>query len=95
MKALRLMIPTVLAGVLLALVLASCSKEESVANAKPYPLETCLVCDMKLSMMGKPLTFAYQGQQIQVCDVSEKEAFEKDPAKYIKKLAEAEAALKK
>ena len=94
MKEPRLM-TTLLAGALLALVLASCSKEESVADAKPYPLETCLVCDMKLSMMGTPLTFVYQGQQIQVCDASEKEAFEKDPAKYLQKLAAAEAALKK
>ena len=85
---------------------AGCSKQEKAptattsvpeaidASAKPYPLDTCLVCGMKLSMMDKPVTFVYQGQQIKVCDVSEKAEFEKDPAKYMKKIEEAEAAPK-
>lgn len=64
------------------------------AAPKPYPLDTCLVCGMKLGEMGKPYVFVYKGQEIKVCDKSEKADFDKDPAKYMKKLADAEAKLK-
>ena len=70
-------------------------KTETSAAAKPYPLDTCLVCGMKLGEMSKPYVFVYQGQEIKVCDKSEKADFDKDPAKYIKKLADAEANAKK
>jgi YHS domain-containing protein len=62
---------------------------------KPYPLDTCLVCGMKLGDMGKPYVFVYKGQEIRVCDQSEQADFDKDPQKYLKKLADAEAKLKK
>jgi YHS domain-containing protein len=77
--------------------LTGCSKRQEtvVVEGKPYPLDTCLVCDMKLAGMGTPYVFAYQGQQIKVCDKTEKADFDKDPAKYMKKLADAEAKLKK
>lgn len=62
----------------------------------PYPLKTCLVCGMELGMMdSKPYVFVYKGKEIKVCDESEKKTFEKDPDKYLKKLADAEAKLKK
>jgi YHS domain-containing protein len=82
-------------GVLLGFVLANGSlaraEDTKDAGAKLYPLDTCLVCGMKLSMMGKPYSFVYQGQTIEVCDASEKADFAKDPAKYLKKLANAKA----
>ena len=84
-----------LAALLLALPLSGCSKGQQSGNAKPYPLNTCLVCDMKLSGMGQPYVFVYNGQEVKVCDKSEKVEFDKDPAKYMKKLADAEAKLKK
>ncbi len=62
---------------------------------KPYPLDTCLVCGMKLGDMGKPCVFVYKGQEIKVCNESEKKDFDKDPDKFMKKLAETEAKLKK
>ena len=62
---------------------------------EPYPLNTCLVCGMKLGEMGKPYVFVYKGQEIKVCNESEKKDFDKDPDKYMKKLADAEAKLKK
>ena len=64
------------------------------AAPKPYPLNTCLVCGMKLGEMGKPYVFVYKGQEIKVCDKSEKADFDKDPDKYMKKLADAEAKSK-
>jgi len=98
MKNLKFVSEIVLAGLLFALPLAGCSNEQeqqSRSSAKPYPLDTCLVCGMKLGEMGKPYTFVYQAQQIEVCSKSEKTMFDNDPAKYMKKLADAEAALKK
>lgn len=65
------------------------------AKPKPYPLDTCLVCGMKLGEMGKPLAFVYKGQEVKVCDKSEKADFDKSPDKYMKKLTDAEAKLKK
>ena len=62
---------------------------------KPYPLDTCLVCGMKLGEMGKPCVFVYKGQEIKVCGKSEKTDFEKNPDKYLKKLADAEGKLKR
>lgn len=64
------------------------------APPKPYPLKTCLICGMQLGAMGKPYVFVYKGQEIGVCDKSEKAEFDKNPGKYMKKLADAEAKLK-
>ena len=84
-----------LAALLLTLPLAGCSKGQQSADTKPYPLDTCLVCDMKLGGMGRPYLFVYNDQVVKVCGKSEKVEFDKDPAKYLKKLADAEAKLKK
>jgi YHS domain-containing protein len=63
---------------------------------KLYPLKTCLICGMELGMMGsKPYVFVYHGQEFKVCDESEKKMFDKEPAKYVKQLADAAAKLTK
>jgi len=53
---------------------------------KPYPLDTCIVSGEKLGEMGKPVVFVYQGQEIKLCCKSCKPKFDKEPAKYLKKL---------
>lgn len=95
MKKSKLISTAVLAGFLMAMTLAGCSKQVQTAEGKPYPLDTCLVCGMKIDAKEKPYVFVYQGQQIKVCDASEKATFEKDPAKYMKQLQDAQAGLKK
>jgi len=50
---------------------------------------------MELGSMGKPCVFVFKGQEIKVCDKSEQAVFDKDPEKYLKKLADAEVRLKK
>ncbi len=90
----------ILTGMMLLLSLAvfaggSTTNESKTMPPKPYPLKTCLVCDMALGDMGKPFAFEYKGQEIKVCDKSEKEAFDKNPGKYMKKLADAVARQKK
>jgi hypothetical protein len=36
-------------------------------NAKPYPLDVCVVSGQKLGSMGEPMKFAYKGQEIKLC----------------------------
>jgi hypothetical protein len=71
------------------------TNDNKTVPPKSYPLKTCLVCGMALGDMGKPFVFVYQGQEIKVCDKSEKADFDKHPDKYLKKLAEAAAKMKK
>jgi YHS domain-containing protein len=63
-------------------------------NAKPTPdkLTTCPVSGDKLGEMGKPYVFEYQGQEVKLCCKSCKKDFDKDPAKYLKKIREADPA---
>ncbi len=58
-------------------------KKETV---KPYKLDTCIVSDEKLDEMGKPFVFTHEGQEIKLCCKKCKAKFDKDPAKYLKKL---------
>jgi hypothetical protein len=65
---------------------------ETKKPAKPYPLKTCLVTGEALGGMGESYVFTYKGQEIKLCCKGCLKAFNKEPAKYIKKLAEAEKA---
>jgi len=68
----------------------------SAASTPPKPdkLTTCPVSGEKLGEMGKPCVFAYQGQEVKLCCPSCKKDFDKDPAKYVKKIQDAAAAKK-
>ena len=57
--------------------------------AKPYPLDTCLVGGGKLGSMGEPVVITHESQVIKFCCESCQPKFEKDPAKYLAKLATA------
>jgi YHS domain-containing protein len=95
MKKLKLLIGTILVATCAAIPLAARAGDSTTPPAKPYPLQTCLVCGMKLGDPGEPYVFVYQGQKIELCQKSEKATFDKDPDKYMKKLADAEAKLNK
>ncbi len=58
------------------------------AKAKPYPLKTCVVSDEKLGEMGKPYVFVKEGQEFKLCCKGCLKDFNKEPAKYIKKLTQ-------
>jgi hypothetical protein len=66
---------------------------KSAAAAKPYPLNTCIVSDEKLDADPdmKGFAFVHEGQEIKLCCKSCKKKFDKDPQKFLKKLAEASA----
>ncbi len=59
-------------------------KEEK--KAKPYSPTTCIVSGDELGEMGKPVVFNYKGQEIKLCCKDCRKDFDKDPAKYLKKL---------
>ncbi len=59
------------------------AKQEEV---KPYPLTTCIVSDDKLGEMGKPVVFIHEGQEIKLCCKDCRPDFDKEPAKYLKKI---------
>jgi|PlaIllAssembly_1097288.scaffolds.fasta_scaffold94317_2 hypothetical protein len=61
------------------------------AKVKPYTLKTCIVSDEELGGMGKPFVFEHEGREVKLCCKSCQKDFKKDPAKYIKKLEQAEA----
>jgi hypothetical protein len=85
-----------LAGAL-ALPLAGNAEPQADAKAgaaKPYPLDTCVVSGEKLGEMGKPYVFTYEGREIKMCCKSCRKKFDKDPAKYIKKIDEEQAKAK-
>ena len=84
-------------GIALVAVLTGCNNGDggskgaaatgAAGAAKPYPLEICVVSGEKLGSMGEPIVLEYQGQQIKLCCKNCKPDFEKEPAKFMAKLA--------
>ena len=64
------------------------------APVKPDKLATCPVSGEKLDSMGNPYVFVYQGQEVKLCCSGCKKDFDKDPAKYLKKIQAAAVAQK-
>lgn len=56
-------------------------------GVKLYPLNVCIVGGEKLGSMGEPATLIYQGQQVKFCCSGCQPEFEKDPARFLKKLS--------
>ena len=65
----------------------SSDSETGTAAAKPYPLEVCIVSDGKLGSMGKPVVRVHEGQEVKFCCDSCIPDFEKEPTKFLTKLA--------
>jgi YHS domain-containing protein len=75
--------------------LSGLAADKKADKPKPYPLKTCIVSDEKLGEMGDAYVFTHEGREIKLCCKSCLKDFKKDPAKYIKKIEEAEAKAKK
>lgn len=89
--------PVLLAGILV-LLQAGCATNPGRSTqtaAKPYPLGYCLVTGDKLGEMGAPVSTIYEGQEIKFCCKDCVRDFNKDPDKFLKKLAEAEKKAEK
>lgn len=91
MKKLKTITALTLALTYVAAPLTMFAADKKEEKAKPYPLEKCIVSDEKLGEMGKPFVFTYEGQEIKLCCKSCQKDFKKDPAKYVKKLKDAQA----
>ena len=65
--------------------------QKPAVKAKPYPLKTCVVSDEKFGGdMGDPYVFTYQGREVKLCCKGCLDDFNKEPAKYVKKMEAAE-----
>jgi len=99
MKAINLFKLSLLAVtlVLASLALNTATAEDKKAAAKPYPLDTCIVSDEKLGADAsmKPFSFTHEGQEIKLCCKSCQKDFNKNPAKYLKKIEGAAKGDKK
>ena len=95
MKALKHLITAVLAVTFCAAPLAGFAADKKTEKLKPYTLKTCVVSGDKLGEMGDPFVYAYKGREIKFCCKGCLKDFNKDPAKYIKMIDEAEAKAKK
>jgi YHS domain-containing protein len=76
--------------VLITILFSAVARADNGTNApvKPYPFDWCLICGM--SVKGPDAyTFVYQGQEIKLCEKSEKASFDRNPDKYMKKIADA------
>jgi hypothetical protein len=63
---------------------------------KPYPLDTCIVSGEKIGADPgmKPYAFTHEGREIKLCCKGCLKDFNKDKAKYVKKIEEAEKKAK-
>lgn len=59
------------------------------ALAGTYPLDTCIVSGEKLGEMGPPFVLNYKGTEVRLCCDRCQAKFEKNPEKYLARLAEA------
>ena len=87
MKVIKQLTVAILLSGMLAGPTFSADKEEK--KPKPYPLDKCIVTDEKLGEHGKPYVFTHEGQEIKMCCKSCLKDFKKEPAKYLKKIEEA------
>jgi YHS domain-containing protein len=97
MKKLKILTTIALTIPFLALPFATLAGDtNSAASASPKPdkLATCPVSGEKLGEMGNPYDFVYQGQEVKLCCSGCKKDFDKDPAKYLKKVQDAAVAQK-
>jgi len=62
--------------------------------SQEYPLDTCPVSGEKLGSMGKPVVIRHEGREVRLCCAGCIDKFKQDPAKYLKKLDEAEKSRK-
>ena len=82
-----------LTGALAAPVVVS-GADTKADKPKPYPLKTCITDGEKLGSMGDPYVFTHEGREIKLCCKGCLKDFNKDSAKFMKKIEKAEAKAK-
>ncbi len=87
-----LRLPLLALFVLSSALTAADTPATDAAKAKPYPFDTCIVSGEKLDGMGGAVVVVKDGQEVKFCCKGCIKDFNKDPAKYLKKIAEADKA---
>jgi YHS domain-containing protein len=95
MKALKPLMAVILAISFCAAVNSASAGDTNSVKLKPYTLKNCIVSGDKLGEMGDPIVYKYKDREIKFCCKGCIKDFNKEPAKYIKKIEEAEAKAKK
>jgi YHS domain-containing protein len=91
MKSFKQFRKSVIAGAaLLALTAITATAEDKKDAPIPDKLTTCPVSGDKLGEMGKPFVTEYKGHEVKLCCKDCKKDFDKDPAKYMKKIEAAD-----
>lgn len=85
----------VASAVMLALGAFTAKADDKKPAPIPDKMTTCPVSGDKLGEMGKPYIFEYKGREVKLCCPDCKKDFEKDPAKYMKKIEAADKEKKK
>ena len=75
--------------------LAARADDTTKPTPKPDKMTNCPVSGDKLGEMGKPFVFEYQGHEVKLCCPDCKKDFDKNPAKYMKKIEAADKEAKK
>ena len=75
---------------LTTIVATAADKADDKKALIPDKLTTCPVSGDKLGEMGKPYVMEYKGREVKLCCPDCKKDFEKDPAKYMKKIEAAD-----
>ena len=79
-------------GAMLVVGMSGCGSGGSTADAKPYPLDVCLVSGEKLGSHGAPYVFVHEGQQIKLCCKGCLKDFRAEPVRHLQKLASGAGA---
>jgi len=95
MKTLKSFLAVVAAVGVMASVSAVAEDQKPDPKLKPYKLKVCIVSGEKFGEMGDPFVYKYKDRELKFCCKDCVKDFNKNPAKYIKKLEEEEAKLKK
>jgi hypothetical protein len=87
----RLLLTTAVASLLAAAAWGADTPASDTPKAKAYPFDTCIVSNEKLDAMGGTVTVVKDGQEVKFCCTGCVKSFDKDSAKYLKKIADASA----
>ena len=95
MKSLNRIQKFVLTGAALLALATITSTADDKKAPTPDKMTTCPVSGDKLGEMGKPYVFEYKGREVKLCCPDCKKDFDKDPAKFMKKVEAADKAAAK
>ena len=81
-------------SILAAVLFSSMAALADSGVPKSYPLTKCVISDEKLGDHGKPVKVTYEGTDVWLCCKSCIKDFNKEPAKFVKIVKDAQAKKK-